>query len=76
MLAACNVLKTHLSDSKAVSSKDLVRGFFFDCFGLALPIVVLLYLMNLRNNILKRFFMEMTLNWTDVHKLSLCNNCL
>lgn len=24
MLAACNVLKTHLSDTKAVSSKDVV----------------------------------------------------
>lgn len=25
MLAACNVLKTHLCDSKAVGSKDLVK---------------------------------------------------
>ena len=26
MVAACGVLKTHLSDSKTVSSKDLVRS--------------------------------------------------
>lgn len=26
MLAACNVLQSHLSDSKAVTNKDLVRN--------------------------------------------------
>lgn len=26
MLAACSVLKSHLSDSKAVTNKDLVRN--------------------------------------------------